>query len=468
MKTITHTLFTGLVLITSTLSAQQVSVSDVGDNLDKQIEKILGETGVPSISYTIFDSDSLLLSNAIGYSNVSLKVPVSKNTIYNTGSTFKFVTAMSIMQLHAANKLNIDLPIANYLKGTSYTDLDKDNPVTLRHLLSHRSGLAGETIRIPIWERDLPAPLDSLIKGIKPFQKPGIEFKYCNYCYGIAGLIIQNITNQTFDEYVKENLLKPLSIKDTAPFNPTPEMTEKMALPYNKENNTAVAESYYRYNVYPAGDAYFTPAEMATLLIPQLNNGSYNGVSILDSVWVAEMQTNQFTPNKYGLGIGLTPNKDGKLLLHGGSVPGFSSYFILDTKTKKGIYTMANCSDSGDILLALSEYAIKQLRGGGHIADLPSFAKKEYREKSLNNDLISKYTGKYELAPEVFMNVFVEDAKLFIQVTRQPKVQIYPYEANKFFLKVTDAQVVFNLIDNGQVKSLTLHQKGKSINAIRL
>ncbi|MBN2571321.1 MAG: serine hydrolase [Ignavibacteriales bacterium] len=462
MKT---TIYFSLILALSSniAKSQEIPISKIENDLNHQIEKILEETGIPSVSYSIFSSDSVILCNAIGHSNVKFKVPATKETIYNTGSTFKIITAMCIMQLQGEKQLDIDTPIRNYLHGSQYSDYNENNPVTLRHLLSHRSGLNGVTIKIPIWEKNLPETLDSLANKIVPYEKPGVEFKYCNHCFGLAGYILQNVTNKPYNDYVKDNILMPLDIKGLEPFYPTPEMMERMALPYHTENNIPIPTNFYRYNVFPAGDAYFTPTDMAKILITQLNNGKYKEVSILDSILVQEIQTNQFTPNNYGLGVGITINNDGKLLLHGGDEPGFSSYFILDTRIKKGIYVMANCGNSSDILLALSNRAILLMRGEKPENDLPNFAKKEFKEIVLDNNELKKYEGKYQLAPQVFMEVSLEEENLHIQVSGQQKVKIFPYEENKFFMKVTDAQITFNLDEKENIESLTLFQKGRSI-----
>ena len=452
-----------MVLKSGIVISQQFSIPEIENKLDSQIEKLIKETGIPSVSYSIFNSDSVILSNAIGYSNVKLKVPATTETIYNTGSTFKIVTAMCIMQLHEKQLLDIDTPIISYLRGTKYSDFDENNPVTLRHLLSHRSGLNGKTIKTPIWERSLTETLDSLVNKIVPYEEPGVEFKYCNHCFGMAGYILQRVTDKSFGDYVKDNILRPLNIKGLDPFYPTPEMMERMALPYHTENNMSIPTNFYRYNVFPAGDAYFTPTEMAKILITQINNGKYKENSILDSIWIQEMQTNQFTPNNYGLGVGITINNDGKLLLHGGDVPGFSSYFLIDTKIKKGIYVMANCGNSSDILLALSNRAILLLRGEKQDNDLPDFAKREFGEIDLDSSVLKRYEGKYQLAPQLIMEVFLEGQNLFIQVSGQQKVQIFPYGENKFFMKVTDAQITFNLDEKENIESLTLFQKGRSI-----
>lgn len=457
-----------LILSITFLNGQDIDLSKIDEKLGIQIEKILLKTGAPSISYAIFGSDSILSANAFGYSNVALKTPATEKTIYNTGSTFKVITSMGVMKLHASEMLDIDKPIADYLSGAGYSDFDKDTPVTIRHLLSHRSGLSGETVKIPLWDKKLPKPLDSLFNGIKPYQKPGLEFKYCNHCYGIAGYIIQNTSGQSYIDYMKESILDGFSLTDSNPFKPTPRMMEQMALPYNLESNIAVPIHYYRYNVYPAGDAYLTPSDMAKLLIPQLNDGYYKDIQILDSNWVNEMQKDQFTSNNYGLGIGVTVNNEGKLLLHGGTVPGFSAYYILDIENKKGVYFMSNSGNIGDVLLALSNYAILLLRGEHPDDRLPDFAKKTYNEITLKADVLKIYEGRYKLAPELFVEVFLEKQSLFIQVSGQSKVRIYPSDINKFFLKLTDAQITFNLNNERNVESLTLYQNSKSINGQKI
>jgi len=214
--------------------------------LTQEINKILKETGIPSISLALIKDDAIVWAEAFGYANVKKKLPPTSSTIYSTGSNFKFVTATAIMQLAEAGKLDIDNPINDYLGECAVKDLSGEGlPVTFRHLLSHHSGLKGPIEIVPIWERKLPKTLKEIALEISAEEPPGLNFKYCNHCYALVGLAIEKITGQTFQEYIIKHILEPIQIDSKGPVFPTPSMVEEIALPYNLNNYKSVPEYQY-------------------------------------------------------------------------------------------------------------------------------------------------------------------------------------------------------------------------------
>lgn len=424
--------------------------------LKREIKKIIDETGIPSISLTLIKGDSIYWSAAFGYTNVKKKIPATINTIYSTGSNFKFVTATAIMQLAESNKLNIDLPINNYLGKDKIKDLsNKGTPVTIRHLLSHHSGLNGKIEIIPLWERKLPKTLKELASTIESDESPGINFKYCNHCYGLLGLIIEKVSGISFENYIIENILKPLQIKSENPITPTPKMIEELALPYKLDNNQPVPEKQSRFDVYPAGDIYLTTKEMSNFYIAQLNNGVYKGNSILNSESISEMQKPQFK-SSYGFGIGT----NGKYLSHSGGVPGFSTFFKAKTKAKVGVYIAANAGNTQTSLRIIGDLALRLMNGNKNIKNLPSLAKKDFTEINLEKEILTKYIGKYQLSKKFIINITLENKKIYAQATGQPKIRLFPYNKNNFFIKVIYAQIKFKIQKNKTI-GLTLFQGGK-------
>lgn len=429
--------------------------------LTKEINKILTETGIPSISLSLIKDDTIIWSEAFGYGNVKKKVPATSATIYSTGSNFKFVTATAIMQLAEAGKLDIDDPINNYLGKSAIDDLSsKGTPVTFRHLLSHHSGLKGPIEIIPVWERKIPKTLEKIASQISTEEPPGINYKYCNHCYALAGLVIEKISGQSFQEYIVKNILEPLQIESKGPVIPTPSMVEELALPYSLNNNQSVPEYQSRFDVFPAGDIYLTGPEMANFLIAQLNEGSFNGQSILKPSSISEMQKSQFKSN-YGLGTGVIKIDNKKFLQHTGGVPGFSTFFRVEPASKTGVYIASNAGDVQNILGEIGNLSLKLILGETKIDPLRSFAKKEFKEIQLAKEIQKKYIGKYQLAPNFFITVTQEDTRLYGQATGQGKFELFPYEEDKFFLKIVEAQVQFNS-ENGIVTGLTLFQNGKT------
>ncbi len=348
-----------MVLKTSIAGGQQISISKMESELNKQIEILISETGIPSVSFSLFNNDSVILSRAYGFSNMALKIKANPQTIYHTGSTFKTVTASAIMQLHESGKIDLDAPVNKYLKSDSIENiLNCDCPISIRHLLSHQSGLKGDTEMINLWDRKELKNLESITKEVTRTKEPGKEFEYCNHCYAILALALENITGEDFTTYIMDHVLKPLKI-DENPFSPSPEMMEMMAIPYKLRDNKATPENYVRFDVYPAGDAYLNPTLFAKLLIPQINNGKYKEFSLLREISINKMQSEQFQNKDYGLGLFISTSDSQKTISHGGTLPGFTSYFLIDLKTKNGIYIMSNTGEIRQVLEELSKYAIR-------------------------------------------------------------------------------------------------------------
>ncbi len=440
-------------------SEDAFSLEQTKKTLTKEITKILKETGTPSISLSLIKGHTVVWSQAFGYANVKKQVPATRATIYSTGSNFKFVTATAIMQLAEAGKLNIDDPINKHLGESTINDRSDDGtPVTFRHLLSHHSGLNGPIEIIPIWNRKLPKSLENIASEITTEEPPGKNFKYCNHCYALAGLAIENVSGMSYQDYLIKYILKPLQITSEGPVIPTPSMVEELALPYTLKNNQSVPEHQSRFDVYPAGDIYLTSPEMANFYIAQLNQGSFGDTTILTSKSITEMQTAQFG-STYGLGVGVIKDGNKKYLQHTGGVPGFSTFFKSETNSKTGVYIASNAGNVQRILGAVGNLALKLLNGDTIIEALPSFKKQEFEEIKVTETILSRYVGKYQLTPQFFITITNEGHQLYGQATGQPKFELFAYEEQKFFLKVVDAQIEFHM-ENGATTSLTLFQNG--------
>jgi hypothetical protein len=117
---------------------------------------------------------------------------------------------------------------------------------------------------------------------------------------------------------------------------------------------------------------------------------------------------------------------------------------------------MSNAGEVRPILEELSKYTIRLMNGNGNVASLPSFKKKEMIE--ISESILQTYVGKYKVAPGVIADVTKEGDQLFVQISGQPRFDLFPYEETKFSLKVMDAQIEFVKDTDGQVNGLILVQ----------
>lgn len=416
--------------------------------LTKEIEKILKETGIPSISVALVKDDKIVYADAFGYVNVKKQVPATLQSVYNTGSTFKVVTSLAIMQLADAGKLSIDEPVNKYLKTPIK---DKGDPVTLRHFLSHHSGLGGpDEDYVPLWDRTVPRTLEGIVSQISVLEAPGKKYEYVNYCFALAGLIIENISQKSFQDYLVENLFKKLDIETRGPIVPIPEMIEELALPYSIIKNKPYPETQYRIDVFPAGDIYLTSSDMAKFLILLINEGKYKGEAVIKQASIKELESPQFK-SKYGFGVEVYKNGYETQLEHGGAVPGYMSYFKIDLNSKSGVYIMTNCADRQEPLIAICDLSLSLLNGKTNMKPLQSFTRKFFDKISLPEKVLEKYIGQFQMTDNAIIDITIENKELFAQKTGDDKVQLIPYAENNFFVKPGEGQFLFRYNEKGDV-----------------
>ena len=426
--------------------------------LEAEIEKILHETGIPAVSVALVREGEVVWADAFGYSNVGARVPATAETHFSTGSTFKFVTATAVMQLVEKGELDLDTPV-NEIVGTELA-IEGADDVTVRHLLSHHSGLQGPVGTVPLWSRIAPRSPTELLSQTRRIGEPGTEYRYCNECFAIAGHIIEELSGRTYDEYVAEYILQPIGVDVRLASVPSPELVERLALPYNLETNRPVPIAQVRYDVFAAGDIYLRAVDMARFLAAQINGGVYKGNRILTEASTVEMRRRQFEGQNYGLGTGMGEFGGHDIVSHSGAIPGFNSISIGEPTSGQGVYIMSNSSQSAKAIGPLARFAM-QLMWGEDPEPLSSFATVEREAVEVSTDLFDLYVGEYELTPEFVITVTREGDRFFLQATDQPRFEIFAESETDFFLTVVEAVVTFGRDeDDGPVTHLILHQGG--------
>lgn len=427
-----------------------------------EVRKLLRETGIPSIALALVEGDKIVWADSFGEANVRARSGANSETLYNTGSTFKTVTAMALMQLLERKKIPPDSSIAPYLRDVRIKGLSEDKPVSFRQLLSHTSGLMGPSSGSPLWKRASLGTLTDVSSRLMVKREPGKEFEYCNACYGLAGLLIERISAQPFPAYVTEQVLRPIGVQTPEPFEPTADMAERIALPYSLWNNRPEPEEQIRLDVYPAGDVYLTAADMARVVGALVNGGSFNGQRILDAATVAEMRRQNPPAPDYGLGIELPEKGVDTTIMHTGQLPGYSVVYRGDVSSRVGVYVVANAGAVQPALEALSVLALKLLRGEQNIGPLPGFAKTEtYTVVPVAKEVLARYPGTYQLTPSLFVTIVDERGRLLLQSEGGESFRLMPISEKSFVVRALDVRLTFNLNAEGKVESLTWHRGGR-------
>lgn len=186
--------------------------------VDKLFKEQAERAHYPALVYGIVADGQLVYTGAVGYTDIKKKIEADTKSAFRIASMSKSVTSMAILQLRDAGKLNLDDPAYKYvaeLKHVKY--LTKDAPhITVRNLMTHAAGFPEDN---PWGDRQLDATDAELLKtitdGVSFSNIPGVAFEYSNMGFALLGKIITNITGKPYQEYITENIFKPLGMNHT-------------------------------------------------------------------------------------------------------------------------------------------------------------------------------------------------------------------------------------------------------------
>jgi CubicO group peptidase (beta-lactamase class C family) len=368
------TLLAAIVLSASTIiAAQTVNVDRVVAELEPEIQRAMLAGNIPSASVALISGDQIIWSNGYGYSNLWARTPATTNTVYLIGSTFKAMSTIALLQQMEQGKFKLDDPVNNYLTDFKIQGEDPQHPITFRHLLTHTSGLPGDFGGFPVWGDTVPPPLEEYLrKSLKATQPPMKSVVYSNMAYTLIGYLVQKFSGKPYKQYIQEHIFTPLEMTSTA-FEPTPEMGERLSVPYvfDQKTGSQVATVRVKASVWPAGLVYGTVLNQCNWLIANLNGGMFKKNRIIDEKTLDQMMTIQYDQFKGGIegiwgnetaGFGLTwwneVREGDRYFAHSGSVAGYTAFLLGNRDRKLGFAILTNGNRAHSHLFKLADRAM--------------------------------------------------------------------------------------------------------------
>jgi CubicO group peptidase (beta-lactamase class C family) len=335
--------------------------------LDSVINKRMEASGLVGLGAAIIVDNKVVWSKGYGYADKENKKPFTPNTIMNIASISKTVTGVCLMKAVEEKKLSLDDDINKYLPFKVVNPNFPNKKITLRNLATHTSGI---TDREPIYDStyyyggDSPVPLGRFLKDYfdptgKYYSKdnflnkePGSYREYSNIAAGLAGYIIEQVTGKKLNEYSKQYIFTPLKMKNTGWFLSEINRSNHSKL-YSKQRDTLKIIPLYGGTTYPDGGVRTSVSELSHFFIALLNNGIYNGASVLKKQSVAEMLRFQYTTankpenvqlDKINSGIFWATKLGATRIGHNGSDPGVRTFMLADLPKEVGVILFVNTS----------------------------------------------------------------------------------------------------------------------------
>lgn len=364
--------FLPLLVLASPIAAQQ---TDVLRGLDAYIEKARIDWGVAGLAVAIVKGDSVIYAKGFGLREVNKPEKADERTLFAIGSNSKSFTAVAVGMLQDEGKLNLDDKAMKYLPSFAVSDPYITRELTLRDLMTHRSGyFRGDAVwmgsgfgRDEILRRTINQPPSTSFRS---------AFGYNNIMFLAAGETVGKVSGMGWDAFIKQRIFAPLGMTTTNTSTKDLAGNPNVATPHALVNGQPVAIKYRNIdNVGPAGSINSNVLEMAQYIRFHLRDGSYQGTRLLSKKYHDEMQTPQMIAgtgrdslmpmvhfDTYGLALWLRDYYGKKLVSHGGGIDGMLSQMAWIPEADAGVVVLTN-TDGQNLQNALTYKIVDQLLG---------------------------------------------------------------------------------------------------------
>jgi len=341
--------------------------SDPLRNLDTYIAQAVDDWGIVGLSIAVVKDDEVVFANGYGLREVGGPERVDEHTLFAIGSNTKLFTAVGAGLMVDAGKLNWNDPAALHLPGFQLYDPYVSREITIRDLLSHRSGLGrrGDMLWYGSeYDRD---EILRRVRYLEPNASFRAEFGYQNIMFLAAGEATAAAAGQGWDELMEERIFQPLGMTRSNTSTKDLAGDPNVATPHINIDGRPVPVPWRNIdNVAPAGSINSSAREMADWLRMLLAEGSLEGRRLIERTTLQEIFSPQtispFTPDTlfpdvhfaaYGLGMGMRSYVGNKILVHTGGIDGMLSLAALLPEENLGVVVLTNTTGRNNLFTAL-------------------------------------------------------------------------------------------------------------------
>lgn len=337
-----------LLFIQSSLYAQidAKSLSQLEFIIDSVIQANLESQDIPGTAYILVDKEKTLLKKGFGFTGVdeNKKKVSPDSTIFRIGSITKTFSAAAVLHLADKGLIDLDTDVNKYLTSTRVPNTF-DQAITPRHLITHSSGFDEIGGRV-VFDSEALIPLgDFLNDHLVRLRQPGVVSSYSSYASALAGLLVEDVSNQSLETFLKENFWNPLDMDMTSMRIP-PEQLEYVSMGHEIENGRNVEQPWEWYHTYPASEINSTTANMGNYMKMLLNAGKFGGKSVLEEELAMGMRTQQLSthPEVDGFAFGFYQRTrfGVESFCHGGDMLGYSSFLSLLPEQGIGLFIISH------------------------------------------------------------------------------------------------------------------------------
>jgi CubicO group peptidase (beta-lactamase class C family) len=324
---------------------------------ETEIKQIMKDLDVVGLSVAVVKKGKIIYNNSFGLKNIATNTPLTNDDIFRIASISKSFSATSIMQLMEAGKLSLDDDFSKLVGFTVRNPKFPQTVITLRMVMSHTASINDSQGYFTL-DAINPEKNTNYAKCYNDYE-PGTQYQYCNLDYNMTGTVIERVSGERFDNYVRNHVLRPLGLYggycvDSLDAN-------RFATIYDYDSTHKLVPSDGAYDPHreqiqnyvmgystpifsPTGGMKISAADLARYMTMHMNHGKYKGVRIISKKSSKIMQTTVAKKEGYALAIMHTDKLiPGRMLTgHTGVAYGLFSAMFFDPKKKFGIVVITN------------------------------------------------------------------------------------------------------------------------------
>lgn len=467
--------------------------SFVQDSLETYISREMARWKIPGVAVAIVKDGKPVVMKGYGVREMGKLGKVDENTLFQIASNTKLFTATSLTMLSGQKRLSLDDHITRWLKDFKLYDSLSTREVTIRDMLCHRIGFLTFQSDFLNWNCNLTR--DELIRNmrnVKPFYSFRSKWGYCNMGYVVAGEVLRQASDTSWEDFIRAHFFKPLQMYRTFTSYELLINDSNAAAAYTMMNDSLFKIPYANVeNIGPCASINSCVKDLTNWLMMELDSGKYNGEVIVPSNAVMETWRSQMLMNDrhdpvfpmkhfatYGLGLDLQDFAGRKVLSHSGGSNGFVTQLMFVPEERLGIIVLTN-TDVNNFFDALcyqvlesylnlpyrniSEIYYEDAHDGivAQEAEIKTW-KERVAMKPEPALPLDRYAGKY--TNEVYGNIEIkkENNKLNIYFSHHPKNigHLDAYGGHDFMCTYSDITCGIKMIsftaENEKIKSVSL------------
>ena len=372
---------------------------EVASKVSDAIHYEMVDKALNAVSIVLVKDMEILWARGFGVEDLNKSTKADANTVYRVGSVSKLFTDIGIMQLVEKGEVDLDAPITDYLPEFRPRSRFK-REITLRQLMSHRSGLLREPLVGNYFDDDEPT-LEATVKSIidsDVIYAPESKIKYSNGAIATVGYVLEKLKGEPFASYLRKNVLLPMGLTHSA-FEPLPDITDRLADATMWSYDGRVFDApTFELGMSPAGSMYAPVVDLGQFMKVLFNDGKGPNGPVIKKETLQLMLTSQFNDGKdqrhnVGFGIGFSLSEQGgyKRVGHGGAVYGFSTQLYALPEVKLGVAVTSSVDVTNTITRRVATYALDCLLAVENGKPLPDYEK----TNSVNEKTVALLVGHF-------------------------------------------------------------------------